>query len=137
MKKNIRDWSANYIKKSGLLSFMKLTDLKFTKVYSIVGDDIFTTKIMIDFIKEIIEIYGGFGPTEIGRDPIFYGKTSDEYKEIDILLSKSVIIKVWDIDFQNIKGEFGLPYEILPKNIIQEIFDTVIDAYDDGRLENM
>lgn len=137
MKKNIGDWSANYIKKSGLLSFMELTDLKFTKVYSIVGDDIFTTKIMIDFIKEIIEIYGGFGPTEIGRDPIFYGKTSDEYKEIDLFLRKGVIIKVWDIDFQKIEGEFGLPYENLPENIIKEIFDMVVDSYDDGILENM
>lgn len=138
-KKNLKDWSEEYIKRFGLLNYLESTNLKFSQLFSIVGETVFTNEIMINFIKEIVNTinYNFLTPTEINEDPIFYSKNDHEYKEITAFRSSTVVITVWDFNFTEIIGEFHKSYEDLPLNSLQEIFDMLVRAYSDGRFKDL
>ena len=110
----------NDINQMGLFDFMKITGLSYVKVFQLVGDDLFTRKIMTKFIKDVINEYGPFGLVEIDEDPIFYNSSGDEFREISYL-----------------GKEFHVHYPNLNDNYIEEIFDVLIKAYQNGKLDNI
>jgi hypothetical protein len=122
------------IEKLGLLQFMKMTGLSYIKIWSITSGEI-TNKVMIDFIKDIIREYGSFSVFDIDEDPIQYKKVGDEYGEITFFGSIKVTIDVYEGN--NSLGDFHVMYESMRDNILMEVFDLVMNAYEDGKLENI
>ena len=122
------------IEKLGLFQFMKMTGLSYTKIWSIISGE-FTNKVMIDFIKDIIGEYGSFSVYDIDEDPIQYKKVGDEYGEITFFGSIKVTIDVYEGN--NSLGDFHVMYESMRDNILMEVFDLVMNAYEDGKLENI
>jgi hypothetical protein len=125
----------NDINQMGLFDFMKITGLSYVKVVQLVGDDLFTRKIMTKFIKDVINEYGPFGLVEIDEDPIFYNSSGDEFREISYLGKEKVIIDVYHGN--NNLGDFHAYYPNLNDNYIEEIFDVLIKAYQNGKLDNI
>ena len=125
----------NDINQMGLFDFMKITGLSYVKVFQLVGDDLFTRKIMTKFIKDVINEYGPFGLVEIDEDPIFYNSSGDEFREISYLGKEKVIIDVYYGN--NNLGDFHAYYPNLNDNYIEEIFDVLIKAYQNGKLDNI
>jgi|688.fasta_scaffold530433_2 hypothetical protein len=125
----------NDINQMGLFDFMKITGLSYVKVFQLVGDDLFTRKIMTKFIKDVINEYGPFGLVEIDEDPIFYNSSGDEFREISYLGKEKVIIDVYHGN--NNLGDFHAYYPNLNDNYIEEIFDVLIKAYQNGKLDNI
>jgi hypothetical protein len=122
------------IEKLGLFQFMKMTGLSYIKIWSITSGEI-TNKVMIDFIKDIIREYGSFSVYDIDEDPIQYKKVGDEYGEITFFGSIKVTIDVYEGN--NSLGDFHVMYESMRDNILMEVFDLVMNAYEDGKLENI
>jgi len=125
----------NDINEMGLLEFMKITGLSYVKVFQLVGNDLFTRKIITKFIKDIVNEYGPFGFVEINEDPIFYYSSGDEFREISYLGKERVIIDVYQGN--NNLGDFHVYYPNLNDEFIEEIFDVLIRAYQNGKLENI
>jgi len=125
----------NDINQMGLFDFMKITGLSYVKVFQLVGDDLFTRKIMTKFIKDVINEYGPFGLVEIDEDPIFYNSSGDEFREISYLGKEKVSIDVYHGN--NNLGDFHVYYPNLNDNYIEEIFDVLIKAYQNGKLDNI
>ena len=63
------------IENDGLLHALKITNLNFSRLSSILGNDWITRKIQIKFIKDLmaLRLYG-FGLGEAGLDPIYYNE---------------------------------------------------------------
>lgn len=125
----------NDINEMGLFDFMKMTGLSYVKVFQLVGDDLFTRKIMTKFIKDVINEYGPFGLVEIDEDPIHYYNSGDEFREISFLGKERVTIDVYQGN--NNLGDFHVYYPNLTDEVIEEIFDVLIKAYQNGKLDNI
>jgi hypothetical protein len=121
------------IEKLGLFQFMKMTGLSYTKIWSIISGE-FTNKVMIDFIKDIIGEYGSFSVYDIDEDPIFYFRFGDTYKEITYFSYQRVSVDVFSGN--NNLGDFHVHYEDLDNNILTNVFELIIKAYESGKLEN-
>jgi hypothetical protein len=68
----------------------------------------------------------GLGFSEIGIDPILWKETSDEIHQIEYLGNSGVIVQVWGgYKYDTNIGEYGIPYEALPHQILDEILMTV------------
>ena len=130
LKESIKDKIINQIDKLGLYAFMKMSGMSYPKIFSIAGNDWITNKVMIDFIKDDIRDDGVFSVLEIGYDPILYGKTNDEYREISYFSKNYVYVDVYSGN--NNLGDFKVMYENLSDNILKECFDLVMDAYEEG-----
>lgn len=131
LSESIKDKMLTDIEKNGLHQFMIMSNMSFTKIYSIVGDVIFNRKIMTDFINDLISKNYGFGLVEIGEDPIFYKETKDEYFEIAYLSKSVAIVDVWGgHELTTMKGEFGVNYYSLDDETFGKVFDAAIKAYD-------
>ena len=122
------------IEKLGLFQFMKMTGLSYIKIWSITSGEI-TNKVMIDFIKDVIREYGSFSVYDIDEDPIQYKKVGDEYGEITFFGSIKVTIDVYEGN--NSLGDFHVMYESMSDNILMEVFELIIKAYESGKLENI
>jgi len=90
---------------------------------------------MTKFIKDVINEYGPFGLVEIDEDPIFYNSSGDEFREISYLGKEKVVIDVYHGN--NNLGDFHAYYPNLNDNYIEEIFDVLIKAYQNGKLDNI
>ena len=119
------------VNKEGLFSISKITGLHPNKILSIIGKSM-STDVMVDFIQDVIGETGGFGLTEVGEDPIIYGSNKDEVREINFLGISSVIVDVYDYDMTKHLGEFRKSYINLSDDIIKQIYNVIIDVYNEN-----
>jgi hypothetical protein len=125
----------NSIDNNGLLDTLRFTNISFTKLSSMIGMDFLTNKVMINFIRDFIKDYGVFSVHDIGEDPIPYNKTGDEYREISYFSKQYVYVDVYSGN--NNLGNFKVHYENLSDDILTEVFDLLMDAYEDGKFNNI
>jgi hypothetical protein len=123
------------IDKNGLLDTLKLTNMSFTKLFSMIGMDFLTNKIMIQFIKDVVDKNGTFSVHDIGEDPIYYYKFGDGYREISYFGRKSVSVDVYNEN--NNLGNFRVMYESLDDDKLMEVFDFIMEAYENGKFNNI
>lgn len=135
IKEEVKDKIVNQIDKIGLYQFMKMSNMSFAKISSIAGMDFLTNKIMIQFIKDVVDKYGSFSVYEIDLDPIQYNKTDSEYRDISYFARKGVSVDVYS-GYNNL-GNFHVKYESLDDDKLMEVFDLVMGAYKDGKFNNI
>ncbi len=123
------------IDKNGLLDTLKLTNMSFTKLFSMIGMDFLTNKIMIQFIKDVVDKNGTFSVHDIGEDPIYYYKFGDGYREISYFGRKFVAVDVYNEN--NNLGNFHVMYESLDDDKLMEVFDFIMGAYENGKFNNI
>lgn len=132
MSDNLRDRILNRIEKFGLKVTLDMTGMSYGKLFSIgIGPEYFTRKIKHEFIQNYFKDLGyGVGLNEIDVDPIFYSQNENEYREIYYLGASKVSIMVWNKESGDTEGEYGVSYHNLSDDMIDEIFDIVIQLYD-------
>ena len=123
------------IDKNGLLDTLKLTNMSFTKLSSMIGMDFLTNKLMIQFIKDVVDKNGTFSVHDIGEDPIYYYKFGDGYREISYFGRKFVAVDVYNEN--NNLGNFHVMYESLDDDKLMEVFDFIMGAYENGKFNNI
>lgn len=134
MSDNLRDRILNRIEKFGLKVTLDMTGMSYGKLFSIgIGPEYFTRKIKQEFIQNYFKDLGyGVGLPEIDVDPIFYSQNENEYREIYYLGASKVSIIVWDKESGDTEGEYFVSYHNLSDDMIDGIFDIVIQLYDDN-----
>ena len=132
MSDNLRDRILNRIEKFGLKVTLDMTGMSYGKLFSIgIGPEYFTRKIKQEFIQNYFKDLGyGVGLPEIDVDPIFYSQNENEYREIYYLGASKVSIMVWENQSGDTEDEYGVSYHNLSDDMIDEIFDIVIQLYD-------
>jgi hypothetical protein len=82
-----------------------------------------------DAIKDYLERNSdgyGLGTHEIGLDPILWKETYDEIHQIEYLGNSGVIVQVWGgHNYSTDIGEYGISYEALPHEILDDIIFTI------------
>lgn len=127
LNESTKDKILSQIEKNGLLSFMRFSDMGISKIFSIVGDDMFNRKNLIRFIHDVCEEYGPFSLGEIDLDPIFYNKTDEEHREIDYIAKNRVIVGVWgEYKLQTNLGEFNVDLHALSDKHLGEVFYATV-----------
>jgi hypothetical protein len=86
----------------------------------------------VNFIKDKVNdltewIGGGVGLVEIDEEPIHYDEDENELKQIEYLNTNSVTVDVYDADMNGHLGDYNIPYESLPSQILDEIFRMLLD----------
>jgi hypothetical protein len=123
------------IENDGLLHTLKLTNLNFSRLSSLLGSDWITRKIQIKFIKDLmaLRLYG-FGLGEAGLDPIYYNENEEEYRQIDYIGERGVTIDVIPKnDFsEGIEGDWFQSYFGLEDKILNEVFNAMITIYENN-----
>ena len=128
IKEEVKNKIESQIDNLGLLQFMKISKMSFAKIFSVAGTDFLTNKIMIQFIKDVVDKNGSFSVHDIGEDPIYYYKFGDGYREISYFGRKFVSVDVYNEN--NNLGNFHVMYESLDDDKLMEVFDLMIRAYD-------
>jgi frataxin-like iron-binding protein CyaY len=124
----------NMIEKDGLLQALKVTNMSYTKLFSLIGDEWLTRKVKQKFIKNVMDMLEyGFGLSEIGHEPIFYGENEDEIRQIDYLGKNMVAIDVLSKSTREEDGSFNITYSALDDRIIDEIFDVIVLVYENNK----
>lgn len=123
----LKDTVLKYIDKFGLKDVMDIMGLSFTKIFSIgIGAEYFTRKIKQEFIQNFFKSLG-YG---VDIEPIYYNRNNTEYREITYLGINKVSVTVWNNETNDIEGEFGVLYHNLNDDMIDSIFDIVIELYE-------
>jgi hypothetical protein len=135
IKEEVKNKIESQIDKLGLFQFMKISKMSFAKIFSVAGMDFLTNKIMIQFIKDVVDKNGSFSVYDINEDPIQYNKSGDEYREISYFGRKFVAVDVYS-GYNNL-GDFHVMYENLSDDKLMEVFDFIMDVYEDGKLNNV
>jgi hypothetical protein len=135
IKEEVKNKIESQIDKLGLFQFMKISKMSFAKIFSVAGMDFLTNKIMIQFIKNVVDKNGSFSVYDINEDPIQYNKSGDEYREISYFGRKFVAVDVYS-GYNNL-GDFHVMYENLSDDKLMEVFDFIMDVYEDGKLNNV
>ena len=135
IKEEVKNKIESQIDKLGLLQFMKISKMSFAKIFSVAGMDFLTNKIMIQFIKEVVDKNGSFSVYDINEDPIHYNKSGDEYREISYFGRKFVAVDVYNEN--NNLGNFHVRYESLDDDKLMEVFDFIMGAYENGKFNNI
>ena len=132
MSDNLRDRILNRIEKFGLKVTLDITGMSYGKLFGIgIEPEYFTRKIKQEFIQNYFKDLGyGVGLPEIDEDAIFYGQNENEYREIYYLGASKVSIMVWNKESGDTEGEYGVSYHNLSDDMVDEIFDIVIQLYD-------
>lgn len=137
LKENIYRIQSLILKEDLETKIRKLIDkFGFSHVYGIMGDVILkyiTNDEKIEFIKnklkEISEEFGGSGISvhELNREPILYGETNNELRQIEYFNQSGVYVDVYDLDTDSHIGDFRVMYESLKDNILNDVFEFFID----------
>jgi hypothetical protein len=106
--------------------------MSFTKLFSIIGMDFLTNKVMIQFIKDFVDKNVSFSVYDIDVDPIPYNKTDSEYREISYFGPKFAGVDVYSEN--GLLGNFHVRYENLGDENLMEVFDLVMEVYEGGKL---
>ena len=132
LKEEVKNKIESQIDKLGLFQFMKISKMSFAKIFSVAGMDFLTNKIMIQFIKDVVDKNGSFSVYDIDVDPIPYNKTDSEYREISYFGPKFAAVDVYSEN--GLLGDFHVRYENLDDDKLMEVFDLVMEVYEDGKL---
>ena len=135
IKEEVKNKIESQIDKLGLFQFMKISKMSFAKIFSVVGMDFLTNKIMIQFIKDFVDKNGSFSVYDINEDPIQYNKSGDEYREISYFGRKFIAVDVYNEN--NNLGNFHVRYESLDDDKLMEVFDFIMGAYENGKFNNI
>ncbi len=135
LKEEVKNKIESQIDKLGLFQFMKISKMSFAKIFSVAGMDFLTNKIMIQFIKDVVDENGSFSVYDINEDPIQYNKSGDEYREISYFGRKFVAVDVYS-GYNNL-GDFHVRYEDIGDEKLMEVFDFIMEVYEDGKLDNV
>jgi len=129
-----RDRIVTQIEKLGLFEVLEVLSLSYTKLFGLgIGPEYLTRKIKQEFIQDYFKNLGyGVSLFEIDYDPIFWSQNENEYREIVYLGASKVAIVVWNKESGETEGEYGVLYHNLSDNMIDEIFDIVIQLYDNN-----
>jgi hypothetical protein len=128
---SLKEKLINQIEKNGLKLVLDITNFSYTKLWSIIGDEYLTRKIKQEFIQDFFKSFGyGIALIEFEIDPIYYSSNDKEYREITYLGINKVSVTVWDRESNDIEGEFGVLYHNLNDDMIDSIFDIVIELYE-------
>jgi len=129
-----RDRIVTQIEKLGLFEVLEVLSLSYTKLFGLgIGPEYLTRKIKQEFIQDYFKNLGyGVSLPEIYEDPIFYSQNENEYREIYYLGASKVGIVVWDKESWETEGEYGVLYYNLDDDMIDRIFDIVIQLYDNN-----
>ena len=130
----IKDRIVTQIEKLGLFKTLEMLSLSYTKIFSMgIGPEYLTRNIKQQFIQDYFKNIGyGISLFEIDEEPIFYNENESEYREIIYIGQSKVSIIVWDKESWDTKGEFGVLYYNLDDDIIDMIFDIVVQLYDNN-----
>jgi len=122
------------VERLGLFETLKLTDMPYVKLWSLIGDSWLTTDIIINFIKDLLSAYnpGGLTINDISDNTITYSETSDGVMEIDYLTPTVVYVVEFNI-IGDILGHIKKTYEELSQDVLFEIFDLLTTYHDDRR----
>ena len=131
LKEEVKNKIESQIDKLGLLQFMKISKMSFAKIFSVADMDFLTNKIMIQFIKDVVDKNGSFSVYDIDVDPIRYNKAGDEYRDISYFGRKFVAVDVYS-GYNNL-GNFHVRYEDIGDEKLIEVFDLIMEAYEDGK----
>jgi hypothetical protein len=119
------------INSHGLLSAIRFIG-DWDTLTDILGFDKINTEMMIKFIKELAREHNGLSVFDFDEDPIFYNKTDTEYREITFFGTNTVAVQRWDIRDFNAAGSLTVPYEDLSNNNVKQIFDFLMEKYENG-----
>ena len=130
----IRDRIVTQIEKLGLFKTLEMLSLSYTKIFGMgIGPEYLTRDIKQQFIQDFFKDLGyGVSLPEIDEEPIFFNENEFEYREIHYLGASKVSIMVWDKESGDTEGGFGVLYYNLDDDMIDRIFDIVIQLYDDN-----
>ena len=85
----------------------------------------------VNFIKEkIIEINddgSGFALYEINEEPIHISEQDGELRQIEYLGKNRAMVDVYDEDMGTHLGDYNIPYESLPSQIIEELVEILLN----------
>jgi hypothetical protein len=85
----------------------------------------------VNYIKDRVKELGdgsGFGMTEIDEEPLHYGETEDgELHQIEYLGKNRAMVDVYDEDMGTHLGDYNIPYESLPGQILDELVEILIN----------
>jgi hypothetical protein len=85
---------------------------------------------MVDTIKGVLEGKGTLGLYELGLTPITIRTIGDEEHQIEGISDNGLIIDVYNDDGYSIDS-YGLSYEDIKRNDLFELFDGIIEYYED------
>ena len=117
----------SYINNEGLFDFMEVTHLSMAEVVSIMGIDFLDIDDLIRFIKDFTKKYEGRV-----INPILVEELDGEYKSVVYFNDKYVVISHYD-SLSDYEREYSEYYHELDDDIIREIFDLVMELYEDER----
>lgn len=85
----------------------------------------------VNYIKEkIIEINddgSGFALHEINEEPIHFSEQDGELRQIEYLGKNRAMVDVYDEDMGTHLGDYNIPYESLPGQILDELVEILIN----------
>jgi hypothetical protein len=99
----------------------------YDRLLELTGKNNIPKDIKVDAIKKFILLTGPFPLSEYNQEPIPYGESNGEYREITYLGFIKVVVDVWGgVVNQTHMGEFNVLYERLSDNILDEIIKILI-----------
>ena len=121
----------NMIDKHGLNHVIKLMG-GYDSVLNILGREYFTNDVKLKYVKEKVnelcdEYDGGVLLTAIDESPIFYDETEDKIGQIEYLSKNKVYVDVYEGNGHTHVGDFTVMYENLPTQILNELFEMLIN----------
>lgn len=122
------------IEKLGLFKTFVTLSLSYTELFGMgIGPEYLTREIKQEFIQDYFKDLGyGISLIEIDEEPIFYNENESEYREIIYIGQSKVSVQVWTKENWEDEGEFGILYYNLDDDMIDRIFDIVIQLYDNN-----
>lgn len=91
----------------------------------------------VNYIKQTVSKYldefnsSGIGVSEFYDSPIYYKEENNELHQIEYFTKDYVYVDVYGDDGENHSGDYSERYEILPDEVLEEVFAFWIDHSDD------
>ena len=114
------------INKHGIKSIINMVG-SYKKLKDLIGRDI-DDKIKIDIIKDFVYENDFWINLNESENTIFYKSIGNEQEDIEYLSIDNAVVRIYEKvgdDWEHV-DEYGVPYEELPDDIIDTIFDLVI-----------
>jgi hypothetical protein len=91
--------------------------------------DIDKVNFIKDKVAELCDEFDntGFFLNQIDVEPIHFSDDDNELRQIEYLYKNRVMIDVYDEDMGSYLGDYGIQYENLPSQIIEELFEILLD----------
>ena len=125
------------VSKLGLLKVGKMLG-GVEDLINVLGDEFLTTNNKIKIIKEVVETtdYEYITLMDMNENPIVLKDEDGELSQIEMIYREDVaVFHYGGYKYSQILDESYMSYEELPKDVLDDIFDMVLDLYT-GTLEN-